>query len=311
MNLITVAIMRTQALIAQLVVAVLTGVISCSRVSQDSVDEWIVGTSTGMLDDWTQEEFDNLVANGIRYVELGVGPLVRMSDDSVSAWVEDVRQKAENAGVEVWSVHLPYGRTLDVSTMNEEDRQNTIETHMRLMRLLAPLNVQKYVVHGSAEPIEDAERQERIQNSINSLKLLTEEVKKYGAELAMEVLPRTCLGNTSDEVIHIVDSVGGGLRVCFDSNHALQEKPEEFVRKVGSRIATIHVADYDGVDEKHWIPGRGVNDWNEIIAALEETGYQGPWMYEVVRRPTDDPPVTVADLGQNWTDLKTTYLENR
>jgi sugar phosphate isomerase/epimerase len=43
--------------------------------------------------------------------------------------------------------------------------------------------------------------------------------------------------------------------VCFDTNHLLKESSEDFARAVGPHIVTLHVSDYDGKDERHWMAG--------------------------------------------------------
>jgi sugar phosphate isomerase/epimerase len=50
---------------------------------------------------------------------------------------------------------------------------------------------------------------------------------------------------------------------------------------VGEKIVTLHVSDYDGIDERHWLPGEGCIDWQALRAALCEVGYDGVWMYEL------------------------------
>ena len=49
------------------------------------------------------------------------------------------------------------------------------------------------------------------------------------------------------------------------------------------RIGTIHVSDYDRVDERHWIPGHpgAVIDWGEFFNLLKKSGYKGVFMFEV------------------------------
>src|SRR5690606_16520622 len=284
---------------------------ACQSRAPVTVEQWEVGTSSLMLDDWSQDEFVRLADEGIRYLELYMGSQRDKSDSEISEWVADIKSKSDSAGIEVRSVHLPFGRTLDISSLNDEDRLTTIEEHKRLMALLQPLSIKVYVIHGSFEPILDEEREERLARSIDALRILTEEVKQYGAELALEVLPRTCLANTSDEILRILGEGGNGLRGCFDSNHMLQESPQDFVAKVGDAITTVHISDFDFVDEKHWIPGRGQIDWNAVIAELEAIGYQGPWMYEVVRRQSDDPQVTTEDLVTTWATLREAYLESK
>ena len=71
------------------------------------------------------------------------------------------------------------------------------------------------------------------------------------------------------------------MRVCCDTNHLLSENLPDFIRRIGNKIVTLHVSDYDGIDEKHWLPGEGILDWQEVLTALSEIGYNGPWLYEM------------------------------
>ena len=81
----------------------------------------------------------------------------------------------------------------------------------------------------------------------------------------------------------------------------------KFINELGSKIITLHVSDYDFVDEKHWLPYEGNNDWVGIVTALENAGYEGPWMYEigssnprVITRLRD---LVAKDLYDNYTAL--------
>jgi sugar phosphate isomerase/epimerase len=76
-------------------------------------------------------------------------------------------------------------------------------------------------------------------------------------------------------------SADPALRACFDTNHLLSEDPADFVRKVGNKIITTHVSDCDFLNERHWYPGEGKIDWPALMRALEEVGYQGPFIYEI------------------------------
>ena len=112
------------------------------------------------------------------------------------------------------------------------------------------------------------------------LNQLAEIAEKYDSEICVEVLPRQCLGNCSGELLDIL-TANEKLKVCFDTNHLLKEDCTEFIAKVGSKIATLHVSDYDFVDEQHWLPGEGVIQWDTLYNALKASGYNGVWMYEV------------------------------
>lgn len=73
------------------------------------------------------------------------------------------------------------------------------------------------------------------------------------------------------------------MKICFDTNHLLSEDIVHFVEACGDRIATIHVSDYDRVDERHWLPGKGKIDWPALYGALMKAGYKGAFMYELKR----------------------------
>jgi sugar phosphate isomerase/epimerase len=69
--------------------------------------------------------------------------------------------------------------------------------------------------------------------------------------------------------------------VCFDTNHLLGEKIEEFIKNVGNKIATVHISDYDFKNERHWLPGEGDINWTSLMTELNNIGYDGPLMHEL------------------------------
>lgn len=271
---------------------------SCQDKTSMLVDSWKVGTSSGLFNDFSLQEFNEFKANGIAYIEIGSGVFRNKTDAECEAWISDIKSKTEASGIQVWSVHLPFSRVYDISSVNDTDRVNMIMECTRIMNLCSPLKVQKFVIHPSAEPIPDSIRSIRMGNSISSLKILSEEVKKVDGQLAVECLPRTCLGNTADELLDIVNSVNNGLGICFDTNHLLKEKPEDFAAKAGTLIVTLHVSDYDGIDERHWLPGQGIINWTNVVAELAKSGYDGPFMFEASRRkPASDGTVDPSKLA--------------
>lgn len=287
---------------------------SCQNKSAQLIKSWKVGTSSGLFNDFSEQEFESFKKSGIDFIEIGSGVFRDKSDEESRKWVEDIRTKAEAAGIQVWSIHLPFSRVYDISTLNDTDRVSMVTECTRIMNLCAPLKPAKFVIHGSSEPIADSIRDQRIRNSVASLKLLAAEAGKVNGQLALECLPRTCLGNTADELLQIVNAVGGDLGVCFDSNHLLREKPEEFVAKVGSKITTLHISDYDGIDERHWLPGTGIINWTDVVSELVKSGYKGPFMFESSKRkPGSDGSVnteklTTTELCSCFEQIKEKYL---
>lgn len=278
---------------------------SCIRHKANDPGSWGLGTSSGVLGNFSQEGFNELKSSGILFLELSSAALLRKSPEERVLWVDSVRRFADASGIAIWSVHLPFSRTLDVSLPDDTLRQKMIDVCTGIIEVCAPLNVRKFIIHPSSEPISDSVREERIANSIASLKVLNQVVKKHNARMAIECLPRTCLGNTSDELIRIVRAVGEEAEICFDTNHLLQEKPEELAYKAGSLITTVHISDYDGLDERHWLPGKGIINWNKVIDGLVKGGFKGPFMYELTK--AGNPGLTPQMIAGNWQSLLDDY----
>ncbi len=293
-------------LIIVLVLISVTGF--CSNKPKFPTESWLVGTSSGFFTDYSQEEFNEIKSNGITYLELTSGVFLGKSDEERELWCASFKEKADKAGLKIWSIHLPFSRILDISVIDEETRNNMIRECIKIITVCQKLNPQKYVIHASSEPIGDSIRAVRIENSIASLKILNKEVKKQKAQLAVECLPRTCLGNTSEELLSIVNAVGNGIGICFDSNHLLKEKSEQFVAKTGALISTVHISDYDEIDERHWLPGKGVINWTNVVSELVKSGYKGPFMYEISTK--NNPGVTTKDLIICWQKIKDDYQKS-
>lgn len=193
-----------------------------------------------------------------------------------------IRRYANASGLRLWSFHLPFMpfETIDISSLNTAVRKSTVAYNAELIRKAAAIGIDKFVIHPSAEPIKNEERADRMQAAMESLATLAHIAASCGGVIAVENLPRTCLGKNSEEILRLLEA-DGRLRTCFDTNHLLSEPIADFIRNVGNKIITTHVSDYDFIDEKHWLPGEGKINWHELYKELTETDYSGVWMYEL------------------------------
>ena len=122
----------------------------------------------------------------------------------------------------------------------------------------------------------------------------------------VENLPRTCLGNTSTELLEIINRIDN-TAICFDVNHLLIEPQVTFVKNTKGKIQNTHMSDYDRKNERHWLPGEGVIDWTELLSALVESGYEGLFIYEAGKGKKPNI-VTIQSLGDRWKKLKQDYV---
>ena len=219
--------------------------------------------------------FKDYRAAGIHVAEISVA-----REEYPTLDFEAIAQYAKEGGVELWSFHLPFAAYTNVASPDESVRQEAVRILSDYIAKAAAIGIKIYVIHPSVGANPDEERALRIACAKKSLAQLAQVADDHGGVLAVEDLPRTCLGRNSYELLELI-SADPRLRVCFDTNHLLMEDPAEFVRKVGDKIVTIHVSDYDYLNERHWLPGEGDLQWDRILEALQEVGYSGPWLYEL------------------------------
>lgn len=222
-----------------------------------------------------KELFENYRNAGIEAMEICVNPEEYSGIDynAIMEWSKEF-------GVDLWSYHLPFGPSEEIDISKRNTCEYTIRYYEELIKKATGAGIKRFIVHPSGEPIDDEERSERMKCSKESLFRLATVAQKNDAVIAVEDLPRTCLGKNSDEIAELI-GVHEGLRVCFDTNHLLSENPADFIHKLGDKIITTHISDYDFIDEKHWLPGEGKIDWSSLIKAFDDIKYNGVWLYEI------------------------------
>lgn len=262
-----------------------------------SCKDFEVGLSLSMFngkDIPTAAQLQQVSDAGIQWVEVILNPMSSRYCPENESYTRAFRLKSmlDSLGLKVWSCHLPYSKNIDISLTDPSARENALEEDERMIELAGAVFAPKRIVlHPSAEPIADEDRPARLKCSKNSICRLSIAVKKIGAVLCVEDLPRTCLGHTAAELEYLLSDCPE-VKVCFDTNHLLLEPHDHFFDVLGPRIGTIHASDYDGVDERHWIEGTGIIDWPRLLANLKACGYKGVFMHEV-RAGNNVTPATV------------------
>ena len=216
----------------------------------------------------------------------------------------DVREE----GILPWSFHLPFipFEILNIATVDRELLKKSVHDFGEILRHVGDAGIPTAVIHPSGEPNAPEIRAEIMKNAKEGLAALAPIAAESGVTLAVEDLPRTCLGNSSAEILDLI-SADDRLRVCFDTNHLLDEDIPTFMRAVGSKIHTVHISDYDFIDERHWLPGEGKIDWASVMRVFDEIGYAGPFIYELgfgaPKTLTRPRALTAEDFVRNAREL--------
>lgn len=242
---------------------------------------------TSKSNPFSDELFRSFAEAGIRVMEIS-----NCSDGYDAIDFDNVKRLADKYGVTLRSFHLPFkmhgGIPHDISDPALCDV--AVADHKRHIDIGVGIGIKIFVLHTSGPKVPEGERRVWMETCKRSLAELVEYADKFGAVIALENMTHQCLGNTIDEFCELVFS-HPKTRVCFDVNHLLYESHGKFIRRMDGRLITTHISDCNLEVEQHKLPGEGKIDFQEIFSALVETGYQGPWVYEVSYKcpqPEDD-----------------------
>lgn len=275
-----------------------------------------IGVAMG-IDKVTAENMKYAKSVNIHHIETGLGALVdretltfKKSHDEILKMVHDVKKAADDAGINIWSIHMPFGNKIDLSMRNEVARQKTLELHKQVLEYVKILEPEIILFHPSFY-LGLNDREARKQQLIKSATELNKDVKAIGSTMVIENMLgyELVLANgkrerpllrTVEEAVEIMNRLPDDIYSAVDMNHI--KNPEELIRALGKRVKTVHIADGTGKEENHAFPcsGEGENNWVEIMAALDETGYSGPFMYESKYPDLKDLEICYDTLYNNY-----------
>lgn len=266
---------------------------------------WKVGTATDFLKEISAESLEKCRLAGIDCVELFLaGGRLGASVEGIVKKYAAAAGNIKESGLEMWSVHLPFGTAWDISATSGDARGRIVKKIFRLVEQAALWGAKVATIHASWEPVKPHERPVRLACAERSIGAIARKAGECNMRLAVECLPRTCLGNCSEELLQL--TMSDNAFICLDTNHLLGESHRSFIRKAGHKIITLHASDNDGVDERHWIPGEGIINWDELVFELVEAGYGGPFLFEADRKYKGRVN-TVDDLMRFWKNFCSKY----
>lgn len=261
----------------------------------------------GGLKGLTYENLKEARSSGISDIEISLTGLVNGEHPIPNAELKEmfrqVKHDADSAGINIWSIHMPYGADCDPSHVDETIRLHSENAYRNYIDIISVLEPEVILFHPSWR-LGLNERKQRMSQLVKTITSLNKDAKRIGSIIVLENLlgykllrspgVERPLGRTVEEMVEIMNLMPADVYAAVDVNHI--KNPERLIDALGSRIRSVHIADGDGEKECHQLPGRGKNDWVLILQALDRAGYTGPFLYEIRAKEVD-----------GFTDLVTTY----
>lgn len=276
-----------------------------------------IGYSVGIAS-MTPQKMQYAKSVGIGYVEVSLSSFLdksrtfKFTEVEMIEKVKAAKKAADGAGIKIWSIHMPFAKDIDLSLADEAERHNVVSLHTTMLKYAKLLKPEIILFHPSYF-LGLNERELRKEQLIKSAVELNKEVRKINAVMVIEnmlgfelqVAKREWpLCRTVEETTEIMGRMPADIYSAIDMNHI--KNPEKLIRAMGKRLKTVHIADGKGKKEDHFFPcsGEGENNWVEILSALNEVGYKGPFMYESAHKDVKDLKVCYDTLYNNFVNAK-------
>lgn len=117
-----------------------------------------------------------------------------------------------------------------------------------------------------------------------------EVASKWGVGIAIENLTdnrngERYFGVTAEDLLDLLDRLGDDklFGICWDTGHANLNRlnQPESIRQMGKRLKALHINDNRGEKDDHLLPYLGRIEWEPLLLALKEIGYNGDFTYEI------------------------------
>jgi sugar phosphate isomerase/epimerase len=197
----------------------------------------------------------------------------------------------------------------NLAALDEGLRQKSVDHVQSCFKPLMAVGVEIIILHPTGYSLDytKANRQQVIEQSLRSMETLAEVAKDLEIKLAWENLPHH---NTArplhdmSELKILVDQMPSHIGLCLDTTHTLisGHDPLEQLNIAGDRLFCLHLHDSDGKRDCHWVPGKGVINWDPFIARLNEINFSGPRTLEVISTLKDEGVILTkaAAVAQKW-----------
>jgi D-psicose/D-tagatose/L-ribulose 3-epimerase len=158
-----------------------------------------------------------------------------------------------------------------------------------------------YASVGRTWRMPDEERRTRYAELRDGLAPVAEHAAAAGIRIGLEPLNRyeTSLLNTVDQALDALDGMPDTVGIALDIYHMNIEETDvaAAVRRAGPRLVHVQVCAND-----RGAPGADHLDWQGFLAALEDTGYDGPLVIESFTAEN----ATIATAASVWRPLART-----
>ena len=187
---------------------------------------------------------------------------------------DDLPAIVRDKGLYLENIHVPYNDINKLFSPVVTERNNILNKYLGWIEDCALYNIPIMVMHvtdGSSLPEPGKYLHE-------SFKKIVQTAEQFEINVAIENTER------NDYINFLLNEFDSDYLVfCYDSSHAQLHCCEtDILIKWNHRLATVHLSDNDGKKDRHWLPGKGIINWDKVCNNL--TNYHGCLTLETFAR---------------------------
>jgi len=190
---------------------------------------------------------------------------------------------ARSQGVAICQAHAPFPS----SYTDEEKSAKRFEEIVQAMRNASYLGAPMIVVHPCTHLDFNVEGNPEIlfEYNLSFYRKLIPYARECGIKIAIENIGYVSVTSAPDRWCKLYDTLNDPVfTICFDVGHCLLQgvDPAEGIRAMGDRLVNgcTHIHDNFGDKDAHTLPFYGKVDWESVMKALADIGYEGDLNYE-------------------------------
>lgn len=205
-----------------------------------------------------------------------------LNTPSYRSHLKELKDIAASYNVTFEQAHAPFP-----SAKNDDPVYNAeiMEKLKRSIECAGLLGVKIIVVH----PVNFKEN--KFEKNMEIYHTLEPVAREYGVKIAVEnmfgrdktgkIFPTVC--SLADEFNQYVDALNPEyFTACLDLGHCglVGQNAAQMIRDMGSRIGCFHIHDNDLVDDNHTLPYTRKMNFDSILKAMADIGYNGHFTFE-------------------------------
>jgi len=208
------------------------------------------------------KKLDLIKEAGFEATTLWWGDEIAFSEVNKDNLASTVRER----GLYLENIHVPYTYINKLFSDSQKEREQTLKQYLYWIEDCARYEIPLMVMHIT----DGIQLPPPGKYLYDSYKKIVKTAKDYDVKVAVENTERIDYLN-----FILKEFVSEQLGFCYDSSHAqlTSKNNVDILKKWNHRLFAVHLSDNDGQKDRHWLPDKGIVNWDEVCSNL--ANYKG------------------------------------